>query len=249
MLKFLESFISEQSRFRKAERTAVKHATDIDGMVSLLRNYKPRELHQIYLNQRDWEWKSLMSLLLEHGFPKRIIEIGTGRAGSSYFWTRLAGQEGKVVTVDLIAEPKDYVAVYAEEGGNLSCVTGHSAEAGTINQVRQIMGGEPVDLLYIDGDHSYEGVKRDFETYQQFCNHQTLIAMHDIQSDKLHQAGENTASHSGEVFEYWLEIKDRFDHVEYIEDRAQDGFGLGLLAKPGVYPWVAQAGVAANQPT
>jgi hypothetical protein len=36
-----------------------------------------------------------------------------------------------------------------------------------------------VDFLFIDGDHSYEGVDRDFKLYKNILNNQGIIAIHD----------------------------------------------------------------------
>lgn len=36
-----------------------------------------------------------------------------------------------------------------------------------------------IDLLFIDGDHSYEGVKKDFELYSKLLNPNGLILIHD----------------------------------------------------------------------
>jgi predicted O-methyltransferase YrrM len=41
-------------------------------------------------------------------------------------------------------------------------------------------GSVPVDLIFIDGDHSYEGVKQDFEIYAPLVRSDGLIAFHDI---------------------------------------------------------------------
>ena len=32
-------------------------------------------------------------------------------------------------------------------------------------EVKRILGSEKVDFIFIDGDHMYEGVKRDFEMH------------------------------------------------------------------------------------
>jgi hypothetical protein len=40
-----------------------------------------------------------------------------------------------------------------------------------------------IDLLFIDGDHSYEGVKKDFELYSKILNDNGIIIIHDTDSD------------------------------------------------------------------
>lgn len=45
-----------------------------------------------------------------------------------------------------------------------------------------------VDFLFIDGDHSYEGVKRDWEMYSPFVKKGGLISFHDtVISDRHHE--------------------------------------------------------------
>ena len=39
-----------------------------------------------------------------------------------------------------------------------------------------------IDLLFIDGDHSYEGVKKDFELYTKILNPNGLVLIHDTDS-------------------------------------------------------------------
>lgn len=42
---------------------------------------------------------------------------------------------------------------------------------------------KPISLLWIDGDHRYEGVKRDFESWEPFIMKNSLIAFHDSLRD------------------------------------------------------------------
>ena len=40
-----------------------------------------------------------------------------------------------------------------------------------------------IDLLFIDGDHSYEGVKKDFDLYSQIMNDKGIIIIHDTDAE------------------------------------------------------------------
>lgn len=50
-------------------------------------------------------------------------------------------------------------------GSTIRLVRGNSQRPETLTRVQQELGDRPVDLLFIDGDHTFEGVKRDFELY------------------------------------------------------------------------------------
>jgi predicted O-methyltransferase YrrM len=49
-------------------------------------------------------------------------------------------------------------------------IKGNAWNDNTFNQVKQNLQGRLVELLFIDGDHSYEGIKKDFSIYS------TLVA-------------------------------------------------------------------------
>jgi predicted O-methyltransferase YrrM len=78
-----------------------------------------------------------------------------------------------------------------------------------------------IDFLMIDGDHTYEGVKADFEIYSKFVRKGGVIAFHDIIDTPLHR----------ELFcrvdKFWNEIKDGKEHDEFIE--GSDWGGIGIL--------------------
>jgi predicted O-methyltransferase YrrM len=40
-----------------------------------------------------------------------------------------------------------------------------------------------IDVLFIDGDHSYEGVKKDFELYSTLMSEKGIIIIHDTDSN------------------------------------------------------------------
>ncbi len=71
-----------------------------------------------------------------------------------------------------------------------------------------------IDLLHIDGFHSYESVKEDFETWLRKMNPNGLILLHDIHVRR------NTFG----VFQFWKEIKEKYKTIEFVGSH-----GLGLV--------------------
>jgi len=66
-----------------------------------------------------------------------------------------------------------------------------------------------IDVLHIDGFHSYQAVKNDFETWEQFFNPNTIVLFHDIVSFKQ------------TVGKY-------FNELEGFKYKFEDGCGLGV---------------------
>lgn len=81
-----------------------------------------------------------------------------------------------------------------------------------------------IDFLMIDGDHSYAGVKADFELYHKLVRKGGVIAFHDILDTPLHR----------ELFcrvdLFWDEINkdERFEAYEIIDGDGAWG-GIGIL--------------------
>ncbi|MBM3747949.1 MAG: class I SAM-dependent methyltransferase [Acidobacteria bacterium] len=81
----------------------------------------------------------------------------------------------------------------------------------------------PEAPLFIDGDHRYEGVRRDFELYQRLVTAGGIIAFHDILP--------RIAFPDYGVHRFWAEVKPGYRHEELIEDPNQGMMGIGLLIK------------------
>ncbi len=58
-------------------------------------------------------------------------------------------------------------------------IKGNSRAEGTIEEVRRQLDGRSLDLLFLDGDHSYEGVRADFENFSDFVREGGLIVLDD----------------------------------------------------------------------
>jgi predicted O-methyltransferase YrrM len=89
------------------------------------------------------------------------------------------------------------------------------------DRVKALLGGQGLDYLFIDGDHTYEGVKCDFGMYGPMVRKGGLIAFHDI--------AEGLPEMVGGVPRFWQEVKSQYRHDEIIENRDQGGYGIGVL--------------------
>jgi len=155
--------------------------------------------------------------------PRRICEIGAASGGTLYFLTRAAAPDARIVSLDIDTPP--HLAFLrsnlAAPGQAVVSLEGDSQTREMVARVRGEAGG-PLDFLFIDGDHSYEGVKRDFELYSPLVRPDGLIALHDINPD----SGGADGRISGEVPRFWEELS-RTHRVEAIV-KAPPGAGLGI---------------------
>jgi predicted O-methyltransferase YrrM len=105
-------------------------------------------------------------------------------------------------------------------GPRLSLLRGSSQTPEMRNRVRQVLGG-PADFVLVDGDHSYEGARRDFELYREIVAPGGFMAFHDIVPGR--------AELVGGVPRLWQEIKQAHPHREIVRSWEQGGFGIGIL--------------------
>lgn len=124
-----------------------------------------------------------------------IIEIGSYRGGSSVFLGRgsLDGAQPPVYAIDPhknfvgvlggVFGPKDRTSFFKAMLNN-----GCSEIVSLINLSSELFSSqwkEPVSLLWIDGDHSYSGVKRDFDCWMPHLTDAALIAFDDAIDSNL----------------------------------------------------------------
>jgi predicted O-methyltransferase YrrM len=164
--------------------------------------------------------------------PKVILEIGTASGGTLFLFTRVASSDATIISIDLpegsygggYSKKKEYLyKSFRLPNQRLYLLRCDSHEDGTFLKVKGILNKQPIDFLFIDGDHSYEGVKQDFEMYSPLVNKDGLIAFHDIVIHHIYK--------DVDVIRFWNEIKVKYDHEEIIDDVDQGMFGIGLLRK------------------
>jgi len=164
--------------------------------------------------------------------PKIILEIGTASGGTLFLFTRIASSDATIISIDLpggsygggYSKKKEYLyRSFRLPHQILFLLRCDSHNNQTLLNVKRILNKRQIDFLFIDGDHSYKGVKKDFEMYSPLVNKDGLIAFHDI---VIHHKYKTV-----DVVKFWNEIKVKFNHEEIIDDVDQGMFGIGLLRK------------------
>lgn len=161
--------------------------------------------------------------------PKTVVEIGTCNGGSLFLLSVAAAPDAEIISIDL--PYGEFGGGYPEWAGKLyesfaterqvvRLIREDSHKRETFERLRTMLGGRKVDFMFIDGDHSYEGVKRDFEMYSGLVRKGGVIALHDV---AVHKDGKC------DVSRFWDEIKGKFRTEEIIEDKNQGGFGIGVV--------------------
>lgn len=162
--------------------------------------------------------------------PRVVLEIGTGRGGTLFLLTKVSDPEAMIISIDLPGGPfgggypKWRIPIFksfVSNGQRMYLLRRDSHDPATLDQVKGVLKGGKVDFLFIDGDHTYEGVKKDFEMYSPMVKRRGLIAFHDICA-KLPGTG-------CEVDKFWGKIKHAYQCTEIVKDWKQGWAGIGVL--------------------
>lgn len=124
-----------------------------------------------------------------------IIEVGSYRGRSAVFLGR-GSRDGSKVPVFAVDPHKSFVGVLGGIFGPSDRVAFYRAMldngCGEVVSLINLSSedfaqswSEPVSLLWIDGDHSYEGVKRDFQSWHPHVRVNALIAFDDATDPQL----------------------------------------------------------------
>lgn len=155
--------------------------------------------------------------------PRVILEIGTARGGTLLIWSSIASE--RVITCDLVHRDAQRSLFEALPPAGSHCrvtlLTGDSHTADFKQRVARELNGQQADFLFIDGDHTEAGVARDYEDYKEFVRPGGIIAFHDII--------ENQPLPDNQVYHFWKKLKAGQKVEEFIDNRTQCGFGIGIV--------------------
>lgn len=180
--------------------------------------------------------------------PRTVVEIGTFLGGTLYVWTRALDSTRRVVSVDrpvwteLVHERRRELYPTFSAATDIDVVYGDSHGDATYEAVRERV--DDVDLLFVDGDHSYEGVREDFETYRDLLGNDGVVALHDIERHAADRAEKRRRLERVDdltedlvrvgrpewgVDEFWEELVGSYDTREFLTHPEQMGMGIGVV--------------------
>ena len=170
------------------------------------------------LAQDMTEWKFYIEIISAY-FENRnilkpiVVEIGLMHNAQRKFYTDILNAEHIGIDMNYNCEPD---------------ILGDSHKPETIKTLEGRLSGRKIDLLFIDGNHSYDSVRKDFEMYAPLTRH--IIAIHDI-----------AATVNSQVMRYWEELKsdgrflaialNRFNGKPSMKDGRFKDMGIGLIIK------------------
>jgi predicted O-methyltransferase YrrM len=148
------------------------------------------------------------------------LEIGTLRGGTLFLFSNIAHEEATLISVDLQQYPLQSRLIRSifKKKQKIFLIQGDSHDIETLKKIKAILKDNKVDFLFIDGDHSYEGVKKDFEMYSPLVRKGGIIAFHDI-----------VPSGYPGVYKFWNKIKEKYEHLEIVKERNQNCYGIGII--------------------
>ena len=219
----------------KALQAAAAARPEIDAWVDLVKRF-----NYAGITVAPWqvavEIAGLMRILATEP-PARVLEIGTASGGTLFLLTRVATPDALLISVDLRrgqfggGYPRWRGPLYrsfSREAQRIELVRSDSHSADSGRRIRRLLDGEPLDLLFVDGDHTYEGVKQDVADYGPLVRPGGIIALHDIVP-----GGPGKHGDPGGVPDFWGELKaGRPEAMELVEDWEWGSCGIGLIRAP-----------------
>ncbi len=159
------------------------------------------------------EWQRFLELcelyLRKHDIKNPIVvELGIYNNRQKKFYEQLLRAE--------------HIGIDASTKRSIPDIHGNTHDFETLNTLRKKLNGRLINILFIDGSHAYEAVKKDFEMYSPLCG--DIIALHDIENNRKNR----------EVWKFWDELKECEDFLTlsiHQHRPSKKQMGIGMIIK------------------
>lgn len=222
------SFYSDDEVIVSDKKTVTHGAIDTNELsgdrLTLMLTQRAMFLCPNYLESSAWlEHVPFAFWLVEAHKPKVFVELGT-HYGVSYFAFCQAidhlAIDSRCFAIDTW-KGDEHSGFYEDrvfdkvKTHNNTLYSGFSRLVrSTFDQALEHFEDNTVDLLHIDGLHTYEAVKHDFESWLPKLSSRAVVIMHDT----------NVRERGFGVFKLFSELKTRYSSFEFFH-----GHGLGIL--------------------
>jgi predicted O-methyltransferase YrrM len=158
--------------------------------------------------------------------PKYIVEVATAGGGTLLLWSRLAHPEATIITLDLpggeFGGGSSYLRVpmfrrLGLPSQTIHLIRGDSHQPESLELTKRYLNGNPADYLFIDADHTADGVRADYAMYSPLVRTGGMIAFHDIAITRPEYG----------VRDLWNELVPKSKSREILGDPL--AYGIGLL--------------------
>lgn len=158
-----------------------------------------------------------------------FLEIGTNQGGSFACWILTCKPElgisidipnGVFGTNDFNEQERN--EILSKFDCETHFISRNSQDPLNLVDVERILNGRKIDFLFIDGDHTEDGVTRDFFLYKHLVSNGGWIGFHDIKKTDFH--------HSVNCFVDFFWSKLEGDKVEFTNYQHQT-CGIGIIQK------------------
>jgi len=189
---------------------------------------------EVELPQHSKEFQPLMQFL-EKLQPRNLVEVGTREGGSLFMLSRILPPGSTIISVDLpgmawgrkdSGTRKQRIAERLRtDGFTVHLVERDSSLPETAAEVAGLLESAPIEALFLDGDHAFEGVLADFRNYQPLMKEQAPIIFHDIaRAARLPKV---------EVHYLWRVLKTFMPWLEFVA-APENGQGIGIALNTGL---------------
>jgi cephalosporin hydroxylase len=151
-------------------------------------------INKNYIQQVKEEF-TILAYFLKSFRPHNILEIGC-KGGTFFLFNKFS--TGKKVGLDIDDQYFLNMHFYMY-GEDFKFIKADSHLQETVELVKQQCAS--YDFIFIDGDHSYDGVKCDFELYKALLSPGGYIGFHDIDPNHAFKDGAG-----GQVYKFWQEL-------------------------------------------
>lgn len=210
-----------------------KHLINSDMIICFAHSFRGKGYYKsLQLLQNTRELKSLVDLLSARPL-ETICEIGTNKGGTFFIWTQIADDNADLISIDLPGgnfgggysdHSIPLFESFSKPHQKLNFLRGSSHSEHIRSKFVEKLDSKKLDFLFIDGDHTYEGVSNDFAFYSKYVKLGGIIAFHDILPRQN--------KHGIQVHRFWNEIKGNYKCLEYIDDSENARkIGIGVIIK------------------